>query len=159
WEHAPRLSPLTPWRRRLPRLSLAIFFAALAATLARGTLATYGEAPAVAAQTRQQQDLARQLIAAGDTRVYADYWTCERMIFLSAERVICGVLGPDLAPAANRYPPYDAQMRAAPHPAYVFPLHTPQQRAFPAYAAAHGWRITSTVLDGQWELFTVVGAA
>ncbi|MFI5271887.1 MAG: hypothetical protein ACHQ4H_02485, partial [Ktedonobacterales bacterium] len=24
WEHAPRLSPLTPWRRRLPRLSLAI---------------------------------------------------------------------------------------------------------------------------------------
>jgi hypothetical protein len=156
WRHAPPLS-LKRWRwRRSARLAVAAVTAFLLIVLALGAVGAFRSVDAERLATRQQHDLIQRLLLQGDTRVYSDYWTCLRMIFESNEQIICGVLTPQLTHAPSRYPPYDALMGAAPHPAYVFPLHTPQARGFPALAARNGWRIESSAVDGQYIIFHVL---
>src|SRR5207245_1787574 len=40
---------------------------------------------------RQEALLMHNLISMGMTSIYSDYWTCDRIIFRSDERIICGV--------------------------------------------------------------------
>jgi hypothetical protein len=124
--------------------------------LALGVVGAFRATPTTAAQAAQQQDLIDRLLVDGATRVYADYWTCLRMIFESNERVVCSVVRGDLSLAPNRYPPYDALVHAAPSPAYVFALDTPQAANFPAIAALRGWRYTRSTVDGQWVIYTLL---
>ncbi len=70
---------------------------------------------------RQQQLIAR-LRALGVTRMYSDYWTCNRITFATREGVTCAVLDDDLAAGNDRYPPYRAMLAGAGQPAYVFPV-------------------------------------
>src|SRR5205807_655014 len=64
------------------------------------------------------------------TRIYSEYWTCNRIIFASNERIICASLNENLGPGFNRYLPYLDIVKTDPHPAYVFPLGSPQAMAF-----------------------------
>nr|BBH93320.1 hypothetical protein KTA_15190 [Thermogemmatispora argillosa] len=63
----------------------------------------------------------------GATHIYADYWTCDRLAFLSTERILCSVLDAGLRPGLDRYPPYRSLVEATLSPPYyVFPIGSPQ---------------------------------
>lgn len=71
----------------------------------------------------QQDDLVHNLLNIGATRIYSDYWTCNRIIFASKEQIICATLDPQLHPGQDRYLPYRTMVAAVSHPTYIFPLH------------------------------------
>jgi 4-amino-4-deoxy-L-arabinose transferase-like glycosyltransferase len=79
---------------------------------------------------RQQYALIDNLLRIGATHIYSDYWTCNRLMFQSRERVICSVLNEKLKTGQNRYALYHATVAADPHACYVFPLGSPQDAAF-----------------------------
>jgi hypothetical protein len=56
----------------------------------------------------------------GAAHIYTDYWTCDRIAFVSQEKIICGVLDNDLQPSHNRYASYYTLVKADPRAAYVF---------------------------------------
>lgn len=66
--------------------------------------------------------LAQALLDRGVTRVYADYWTCNRLTFASRERVICAAVKehPDgLHHGLDRYLPYRDAVLGDPLAAYL----------------------------------------
>lgn len=91
-----------------------------------GTFNTFTQIPAAQTAYQQQDLLVQDLLNLGATRIYSEYWTCNRLIFQSGEKIICSSLNDNLNPGFNRYAPYDSIVRAAPHPAYVFPQGSPQ---------------------------------
>ncbi|WP_052890499.1 hypothetical protein [Thermogemmatispora carboxidivorans] len=85
------------------------------------------QAPEVQRLNNEQQALMNFLLRRGATRIYTDYWTCDRIAFQSTERIICSVLDAGLQPGLNRYPPYSRLVEAAQSPPdYVFPIGSPQ---------------------------------
>jgi hypothetical protein len=78
------------------------------------------DVPAVQALNRQEAALIRDLLQRGARHIYSDYWTCDRLIFQSKERIICSVVQDTLAPGHNRYAPYSSIVKADPAAAYVF---------------------------------------
>lgn len=58
------------------------------------------------------------------TSFYTGYWTCERLILATRERLSCVALDPHDAftPGFNRYPPATRAVAADPYPAWVFNL-------------------------------------
>lgn len=94
-----------------------------------GTFRTFAKIPEAQAFYRDQEFLVQKLQDLGATRIYSEYWTCNRLTFQSQEKIICSALDTDLRPGFDRYPPYRAIVHAAPHPAYVFPRGTQQVSA------------------------------
>jgi hypothetical protein len=84
--------------------------------------------PATQAFNRQEAGLIRDLERIGATHIYSDYWTCDRLIFQSQERIICTALNNGLNPGHNRYTPYCTQVTSDPHAAFVFRANTYQAR-------------------------------
>jgi hypothetical protein len=83
---------------------------------------------------RQQEALVRDLLRTGNVHIYSDYWTCNRLIFVSQERIICAVVDinqrtKQLKIGQNRYTPYLRQVQADPHAAYVLPEGSPEEAA------------------------------
>jgi len=76
--------------------------------------------PTTQARYEVQQELVRDLQQAGATRLYSDYWTCNILIFLSQEKIICSALDDNMQPAQDRYLPYRLIVHATPHPGYIF---------------------------------------
>ncbi|MCX4385608.1 hypothetical protein OG777_01520 [Micromonospora peucetia] len=103
--------------------------AALAATLLVVTVlfATTG-AEASRVEEQQARELADTLRAGGPREVYGDYWTCNRLIFNTAEEVVCGVLDGDLTPGQNRYRAYWRQVGRADRPGYVLEAGSAAER-------------------------------
>ena len=91
-----------------------------------GTFNTFTQIPAAEAAYQQQDLLVQDLLKLGATRIYSEYWTCNRLIFQSREQIICSSLNDNLGPGFDRYAPYGSIVRAAPHPAYVFPQGSQQ---------------------------------
>src|SRR5258706_6162993 len=91
-----------------------------------GTFNTFTQIPAAQAAYSQQDLLVQDLLNLGATRIYSEYWTCNRLIFQSGEKIICSSLNDNLSPGFDRYAPYGSIVRAAPHPAYVFPQGSQQ---------------------------------
>jgi hypothetical protein len=113
------------WRRMLLVGRMGLLLLVLFMFVA-GTFSTFGEIPAAQAFYRNQELLVQKLEALGATRIYSEYWTCNRLTFQSQEKIICSALSTNLGPGFDRYPPYRKIVHATPHPAYVFPLSTPQ---------------------------------
>jgi hypothetical protein len=106
--------------------------AALALVLAvfvMGTISTFASVPQAEQAYNQEEALIQDLLHIGATRIYSEYWTCNRLTFHSQERIICSSLSEDLGPGFDRYAPYSAIVRASPHPAYVFPVGSAQAAA------------------------------
>ena len=114
-----------------------------------GTINTFREIPANNVTNQQQEALINDLLHIGATHIYTDYWTCDRVAFISNERIICGVLDPDLVGTHNnRYMPYLAIVEADPHSAYVFLVNSPQATTMARQAATPGVHYQRFLFDG-----------
>ncbi|MFL5587100.1 MAG: ArnT family glycosyltransferase [Ktedonobacteraceae bacterium] len=96
-----------------------------------GTIRTLIEGVPEAQEAYTREDtLVQDLLRVGATRIYSEYWTCNRLIFHSQEQIICSALDDQLKPGFDRYTPYRSIVRAAMHPAYVLPLNSVQATTF-----------------------------
>jgi hypothetical protein len=86
--------------------------------------------PDARVEAQRQERLVAGLDRLGVTTLYTDYWTCDRLAFLSHERIICATLNPEMRPDLDRYAPYREQVAATPDPAYLFPTGSAQARSF-----------------------------
>jgi 4-amino-4-deoxy-L-arabinose transferase-like glycosyltransferase len=117
------------WKTRICLLVRGAALLLVLGTFASATIRTSLELPATQAQYESQQALVQDLLHVGATRVYSDYWTCNILTFLSKEKIICSALDDHLNPGYDRYMPFRALVRAAPHPTYIFPQGAPQLKA------------------------------
>jgi len=117
------------WRTKAGLLLRGGLLLLVTGTFASGTVRTFMEIPPARAAYQQQEALVQDLLHVGATRVYADYWTCNVLTFLSREKIICSALDEHLNPGYDRYLPYRFIVRAAPRPAYVFAPGTQQAEA------------------------------
>lgn len=100
-----------------------------------GTKHVFQELPIPQAEVRQQEALIHDLLHIGATRIYSDYWTCDRITFQSNEQIICAVIDAQGQFIDNRYMPYVAAVQADPHAAYVLPADSLQAVDFAGKAA------------------------
>ncbi len=108
----------------------------VAATFASGMVKSLLQMPTTQARYVEQQSLVQDLQQVGATRLYSDYWTCNILIFLSKEKIICSAVETNMAPAQDRYLPYRLIVHATPHPGYIFASNSPQARIMQQRAAA-----------------------
>ena len=147
WKGLQRLE-MPPMRRTWVMLICRVgILLLIGTTFLVGTINTFGEIPSTQADYARENALIRNLLHIGATRIYSEYWTCNRLIFASTERVICASLNGNLRPGFDRYLPYRATLNADPHPTYVFPLNSSQARAFAVLHKADA-RYRRHVLDG-----------
>src|SRR5207244_4101258 len=112
-----------------------------------GTINTFGDIPRTQAAYAREDALVRELLHLGATHIYSEYWTCNRLIFASNERILCASLNEKLGTGFDRYLPYRTMVNADPHPTYVFPLHSSQTTAF-AEIHQYDTRYRQYVVDG-----------
>jgi hypothetical protein len=92
--------------------------------------------PATQALNRQESTLIQSLLHMGISHIYSDYWTCDRLIFQSRERLICVAVNDDLTtPGPDRYLPYRSIVDADPNAVYVFRVHTTPDVTFAQHQA------------------------
>jgi hypothetical protein len=114
-----------------------------------GVVATYRASAAARASARADQTLIADLERLGVRHMYTDYWTCDKVAFLSQERITCESLKAGLERHGfNRYPPYVAAVEADPQAAYVFPASSSQALALAQQARDPAWPYTLTRMDG-----------
>lgn len=85
--------------------------------------------PETRAFNREESALMQNLLRLGATHIYSDYWTCDRLIFRSQERIICSaarMLNKGLRTGQNRYAPYCEIVKEDLRAAFVFPVATPE---------------------------------
>jgi hypothetical protein len=87
-----------------------------------GTMSISAELPTTQVSDRQQDALIADLQRIGATHIYTDYWSCDRIAFVSQEKIICAVIDNNLQPSHNRYFQYYTIVKADSHSAYVYPL-------------------------------------
>jgi hypothetical protein len=85
-----------------------------------GTVHTFEQIPAAQANQQQLVQLADGLEALHVTRFYAEYWTCNRLIFQTQEQLVCADTWPDLIHGFDRYMPYRTMVDAYPNPDFVY---------------------------------------
>jgi hypothetical protein len=107
-----------------------------------GAMSIVGDIPSSRAANQQQDEFIANLVRMGATRIYTDYWTCYRIVFVSQEKIICGVTDGTLMPHLNRYYHYYAVVKADPHAAYVFSYDIFQNMSTKQKAklSGHGFR-------------------
>jgi hypothetical protein len=132
----------------IPLLLRGSLLLLIVAIFLNGTVRTFTEIPAAQAADQQEAALVQDLIHIGATRIYSEYWTCNRLTFHSREQIICSVLDDQLNPGFDRYMPYRFIVRAASHPAYVFPLGSKQVDAFKQQMLVSNMRYRTYVFEG-----------
>jgi hypothetical protein len=95
-----------------------------------GTIRTFQDVPTAQTTYGQQDALIHDLLRVNATRIYSDYWTCNRIIFQSDEHIICSVLKEQLQAGQDRYKPYHDSVKADIKAAYAFSIGSPQAKTF-----------------------------
>jgi hypothetical protein len=93
--------------------------------MAYETFSVFREIPQAQETTASIEELSAYLQKAGVTRFYSEYWTCNRLIFLSQEKLICAntwIANGKIIHNPDRYKPYRAIVEAASNPAFVYPV-------------------------------------
>ena len=126
WSGNSRLMALSGWREKALLVLKVGLLVLVATTFLLGTVRTFAGVAAAEAVYNQEGALVQDLLRVGATRIYSEYWTCNRLTFRSQEQIVCSALDEQLKPGFDRYLPYRSIVRAAAHPAYVFPLHSQQ---------------------------------
>jgi hypothetical protein len=108
------------------------------------SLFTVRQVPAARTANREQQQVIGRLLAERATRVWSDYWTCNRLTFLSRERVVCATLDDQLRIGDNRYRPYLEIVEADDPDTMLFPAHSPQAQDLAQRCHTRPVRITPT---------------
>ncbi|HEY7020513.1 MAG TPA: hypothetical protein VH349_05310 [Ktedonobacterales bacterium] len=88
--------------------------------------------PDARVEAQRQERVLSSLDRLGVTAIYTDYWTCDRLAFLSHERIVCATLNPELQPDLDRYTPYRERVAVTPDAVYLFPVDSTQARSFQA---------------------------
>jgi hypothetical protein len=112
-----------------------------------GTVSVFARAHSDQVVTQGQYKLIDSLLHLHVTRIYSDYWTCDRIIFQSDERIICSVVNENLQPGQNRYPPYRLIVQNDAQAAYLLPLGSPQGLTFTQKMLHSGTHYASLMLD------------
>jgi hypothetical protein len=134
----PGMGPGVRTAARIGGLLATGLLLALAATMVYTTVTQIQHVPTIRAEESRTRELATVLRQADIQYVYGDYWTCNRLIFNSQERVICAVLGESLHPGQERYPDYPRRVNAADRPAFVFKAVHPANGAFQTFLRERG---------------------
>jgi hypothetical protein len=111
---------------RAVRLGSLAGWLVIVVTLLIGTVATFQQISGTQDTYQNQQRLANDLLKIGATRIYTEYWTCNTLILVSDERIICSNLKAQLQPGQDRYLAYRTAVRNTPGATYVFPSNSPQ---------------------------------
>jgi hypothetical protein len=133
-------------KRRLYSLAHLLVLVLIGGAFLLGTLGVVSDIPAAQAANRQQDALIRDLLQRGIRHIYTEYWTCDRIAFISREQIICGVVNNSLQPSHNRDTRYYTLVSADPHSAYVFPNVGTQFTAPQISTRTTTWK--KFVLDG-----------
>ncbi|WBB81608.1 hypothetical protein O7606_09705 [Micromonospora sp. WMMD882] len=129
----------------------AVAVGALAALVGVALVATglfVTDAAGIRAEERQARRLAETLRADGPRHVYGDYWTCGRLVFHTAEEVVCAVVDDRLGPGQNRYPAYWRAVGRAERPGYVLRPGSAAERRLTGLLAERNVPATVTDLGG-----------
>lgn len=137
WSLASRLIARPPWRVRAAAAAAAAVLAAVLVAAVAATVTAVGTVGEIRANDRANEDVIGYLDSHGVTRVYGEYWTCNRLTFATRERIVCAVLADDLTPGFDRHPPYREMVRAAPDPGYVVLNGSPLDRNLAGRLAGH----------------------
>ena len=113
-----------------------------------GLAGVFQAIPGARVEAQRQERLIADLERRGVTALYTDYWTCDRMAFLSHEHIICATLNPELQPDLDRYAPYRERVAATPDPAYLFPDDSSQAHSFQAVYDRAPAAFQRVALDG-----------
>lgn len=113
-----------------------------------GTINIFPEIAAVQASNQQQDAFISDLLHVGARHIYTDYWTCDRIAFISQERIICGIIDNNLQASHNRYSHYYSIVKADPHSAYVYPLNLPLTSIIVRKVHLSGGNYRRYVFDG-----------
>jgi hypothetical protein len=100
-------------------------FALIFGVLLHSTAMTFAEIPKAQAENARMNALVNYLEKQHITRFYSEYWTCNKIIFATQERIICGNtwnVNGKLQNGSNRYPAYLADVEQAKDPAFVYPV-------------------------------------
>ncbi|MFG3554977.1 hypothetical protein ACGGAQ_11345 [Micromonospora sp. NPDC047557] len=127
----------------------------LAATLLTAAYAT-GQAARTAPATRAAEARHAELVATlrhlGVRHVRAGYWTCNRLTFASAEKVVCAVVDDSLRPGFDRYPAYRREVERAAAPAWVAPIGSPLAARLDERLGTGPADLDLVTLDG-WRIY------
>jgi hypothetical protein len=136
------LWPLWSALIRSPRQTLRAGAGALLAiytfAMASATMVFVADIPASRAAARDERALVAALDERGLTRIYSEYWSCNRITFATRERIVCAALSNDLRPGVDRYLPYRDLVASAPDRVYVLPMGSPVERALAERLRADG---------------------
>jgi hypothetical protein len=113
-----------------------------------GTISIISDLPSSQQANQQQNELITRLERMGATHIYSDFWTCNRIIFVSQEKIICGVSDSTLIPSHNYYPPYYTIVHADLHSAYVYTYDIFQKTDLLRKADRPGHGFRRFVFDG-----------
>lgn len=138
WDLKSRLM-ISPSRSARVLLSLRVgLLLLIAGIFVMGSIRTFVEGIPEAKEAYAREDtLVQDLLRIGATRIYSEYWTCNRLIFHSQEQIICSALNDQLKPGFDRYRSYRSIVRAALHPTYVLPLNSVQATNFQREMLSH----------------------
>ncbi|GLV54772.1 hypothetical protein KDH_16190 [Dictyobacter sp. S3.2.2.5] len=104
---------------RLAILGLVLF------TYVNGTIKLFvHDVPVVQSEYQRQQQTVQSLERLHLNYVYSEYWTCNNLMFLSNEKIICAVVDDHLNDGYNRYPAFLTRVKNASQVAYILPLGT-----------------------------------
>jgi hypothetical protein len=106
------------------RMVGGVVLVAVCAVLATGSVLAFMEQPAIQVKNQRDEALIRDLGRLGVKHVYTDYWTCNKIAFVSNEQVICGVVSGSLTPSHNRTPGYYDAVSTDLRSAYAFPVES-----------------------------------
>lgn len=114
-----------------------------------GTISVFYEVPTAQAVNQQQEALIRDLLRIKATHIYAtDYWSCNRIAFLSKEQIICAVVNDHLQDMRTRPPRYYSIVKADPHSAIMSPIGSTQANAIAKLVAGSEEHYQRFVFDG-----------
>jgi hypothetical protein len=136
-----RFSKFTLVLRRVILLFIGI-------VLLLGTISIFSEIPTAQAVNQQQNALVRDLLRIKATHIYTDYWTCDRLVFIANEQIICAVVYDNLKDARTRPPHYYSIVKADPHSALVYLVGSGQANAAAERVAHSTGQFRRFVFDG-----------
>jgi hypothetical protein len=111
------------WSQRF-HIAKTIIFALICLVLLHSTIMTFAEIPQAQTDQTQLGTLSQTLQEQGITRFYSEYWTCNYLIFLSQEKLICAdtwVINGKISHGLDRYTPYREMVESAKNTAFIYP--------------------------------------
>lgn len=148
WEQVSILNVTSSWKAKLLAAINASILLYIAVILLMGFVNIEKTVPATQALNQQQEALLSDLLRIHATHIYSDYWTCDRLIFQSNERIICAVVTNHIEYGYNRYEPYWSIVTKDPHAFYIFQLGSSPAFHFPGVMASKHQHFRRYIFDG-----------